>query len=371
MYDPPLNLTLARHVDFVAKSNVEVQDVIDFLPGTGCEYSSYSVHSELADRAHCVIDQLFLADPENATIVYCESPVFDIEDDPEVALARRRDAANKPVELPASSEPPPPAATTTTAQAQDEPTSKSEEPPQTTSAEDQSTMREAETTEAPAPEEPAASSSSWWPSSVSSMFSSSSEAPPPPAEDTSRAPIVIVRPSPPPARSEEPAPPASEPPPPPPPPSTTEVAPTTTSTSITPPPTSSSEPPAPPPPPPPSSSSIDSSSSSASSSRDFYWYYSVSPSASSVAPSSTVEAAKAIATVDANAPCTCGGSSGTIQNVNTGGGTGFQILIRPIPGTHGDEGLQLFTAGADRATRNGFKVVSGIVVGVVLVLRFL
>lgn len=40
MYDPPLNLTLARHVDFVAKTQVEVQDVIDFLPGTGCEYTA-------------------------------------------------------------------------------------------------------------------------------------------------------------------------------------------------------------------------------------------------------------------------------------------------------------------------------------------
>jgi len=37
MYDPPLNLTLARHVDFVGKSQVEVQDVIDFLAGPGCE----------------------------------------------------------------------------------------------------------------------------------------------------------------------------------------------------------------------------------------------------------------------------------------------------------------------------------------------
>lgn len=38
MYDPPLNLSLARHVDFVGKSQVEVQDVIDFLAGPGCKH---------------------------------------------------------------------------------------------------------------------------------------------------------------------------------------------------------------------------------------------------------------------------------------------------------------------------------------------
>ncbi|GAA5964320.1 hypothetical protein JCM3765_006458 [Sporobolomyces pararoseus] len=371
MYDPPLNLTLARHVDFVAKQQVEVQDVIDFLPGTGY--------------------QLFLADPENATLVYCESPVFDIDDDPQAAYARKLSATDEVTSTPlptstsvavrvAASKAAEPEPNSSTSIATEQDSSSPPPPPPPPS-----------TTEAAPREELTAESSSSWISSITSIFSSSSESPPPPPEDTSRAP-VIVRPSPPPIRGDEPppsssaepaAPSSTEEPPRPEPPSTQDEAipststeeppPEPTSTSITPPPPSSSSPPPPPPPPPaPSSSSLDSSSSSSSSSRDFYWYYSVSPSASSIPPSSTAEAAKAVATVDSNAPCTCGGgNANSVQNVNTGGGTAFQIIIRPVPGSSGDQGLQLFTAAGVRSSSlMGVKALSGIVISVVSFLYF-
>ncbi|GAA5832100.1 hypothetical protein JCM3766R1_003720 [Sporobolomyces carnicolor] len=362
MYDPPLNLTLARHVDFVAKTQVEVQDVIDFLPGTGY--------------------QLFLADPENATMVYCESPVFDIDDDPHAAYERKLTETVDPTSTPLPTSSSAPLRIITS------------DPPEPVPATLTTTAEPEEATPPPSEPEPAEepSAPSSWLSSITSIFTSSSESPLPPPEDTSRPPIVIVRPSPPPVRGEEnvatsseaPAPPSSsEDRAPPPsssspddlPPATVEEAPAT-STSITPPPpASSSPPPPPPPPPPPAASSIDSSSSSASSSRDFYWYYSVSPSASSVAPTSTVEAAKAVATVDLNAPCTCGGGAGgnlansgsTVRSVDTGSGTAFQIIIRPIPGSHGDQGVQLFTAGADRASSSVISAVA-IVLGSFFVL---
>ncbi|GAA5834278.1 hypothetical protein JCM5353_003192 [Sporobolomyces roseus] len=358
MYDPPLNLTLARHVDFVGKSQVEVQDVIDFLAGPGY--------------------QLFLSDPDNSTIVYCESPVFDIEDDPEVALERRRrraagetflsssDAAPAPTRDPEEPSTTSIAEETSTSSLEEEATSEAEEPTRVITQD-----AEPAPTDPPREEEPIgsiedAASSSWWSSSISSMFSSTTTEEPAPAEDTRREPIL--RPSPPPIRNEEP-PASSEPPPPPPPSSTSTIGESPpTSTSITPPPPVSSSEASPSLPPPPPSATIVEPSPAGSSSRDFYWYYSVSESpAPEPTPSSSPQQAAPsnVATINANAPCTCGQNQ-AVSNVEAG--TTFQILIRPMPGSHADEGLRLITAGATSLSSVGMKGLLSVLAGSLVVL---
>ncbi|GAA6060276.1 hypothetical protein JCM10212_003976 [Sporobolomyces blumeae] len=335
MYDPPLNLTLARHVDMVAKSQVEVQDVVDFLAGPGY--------------------QLFMADPDDASIVYCESPVFDIEDDPEVALERRRQALHDQIQLQEGtkySERPSATSASTSAESR---TSASEPDATTAADEAESTSvpeepdAEITTTEEPAPETtdaPASSSaaapvaeetsrSRWWKSTSSSSPADSSTEAPPPEE---------------PSTSSEPAPPPG--------PTTTTQEPVTSSPSSTTSPSASPTPapppsrdaPLPPSPPPAATSSDSTDPSSSSSSRDFYWYYSVSdtpapaPTPVTVTTTVIVSAAQALATVEstANSPCTCN------QNA-------FQILVRPIPGGPGDQGLQLFTTGSASSVLQGGK----------------
>ncbi|KAK4057863.1 hypothetical protein OIO90_001082 [Microbotryomycetes sp. JL221] len=62
MYDPALNTTIAERVDFSnpAITSYQVNDAAKFSPGPAF--------------------QLFLADPDDASIVYCESTVFSIQE---------------------------------------------------------------------------------------------------------------------------------------------------------------------------------------------------------------------------------------------------------------------------------------------------
>jgi len=75
--------------------------------------------------------------------------------------------------------------------------------------------------------------------------------------------------------------------------------------------------------------------------------------------------------MNANAPCTCGQNQQNQAVSNVEAGTTFQILIRPMPGSHADEGLKLFTVtgGAPSLSFVGIKGLLSILAGSVFLLH--